>query len=118
MIFPSFRARASSSRRSSLAPPRAGLWTFADETVLIGAAPLGFLGHPRTLKELGVSGVVNVCSEYAGPVGEYKRLCIDQLHLPVDDHIEPSLEDMQSAVRFISEHKPSSRVEVKSSRRK
>lgn len=36
-----------------------------------------------------------MCEEYAGPVKTYKRLGIEQLHLPTVDHVEPSFEDLQ-----------------------
>ena len=78
-------------------------WTEVDETVILGCAPMGFLGHPEQMKRLGVTGVVNMCYEYPGPVEQYKKLGITQMHLPVVDHTEPSPDIMMKAVDFIKE---------------
>jgi atypical dual specificity phosphatase len=43
------------------------------ETLVLGAAPLSPLGHVEALREMGVTGVVNLCDEYDGPVELYKR---------------------------------------------
>lgn len=87
--------------RLALLPPRAGLWTAVDDTVLVGAAPCAMLGHPRRLRDLGVQGVVNLCAEYAGPSDAFEKLGIEQLRLPTVDHVEPSTEDLATAVDFI-----------------
>lgn len=84
-------------------PPHAGLWTRIDETVLIGAAPIGILGHPRRLRRLGVRAVINCCDEYNGP--DWSRHHIEHLHIPTVDHLEPSLADLKTAVRFIESHR-------------
>lgn len=52
------------------------------ETVYLGAAPVGFLGHADDLYAKGVRGVINMCGEYIGPVDDYKRLGMEQLWLP------------------------------------
>lgn len=88
--------------RLCLLPPRAGLWTPVDDTVIFGAAPVGFLGHTRRLAGLGVAAVVNCCDEYGGPSWTGK---IEHLHIPTVDHVEPSPEDLEKAVRFIEDHK-------------
>jgi atypical dual specificity phosphatase len=80
-------------------------WTKVDDTLICGCAPFALLNHPIKLRNLGVTGVVNMCYEYPGPVEQYKKLGITQLHLPVVDHTEPSPEVLQDAVNFIREHK-------------
>lgn len=80
-------------------------WTTIDDTLILGCAPMGFLGHPDDLYKIGVRGVVNMCYEYAGPKSHYERLGIKQLHLPTCDHFEPSVENMKEAVTFIQYHK-------------
>lgn len=83
-----------------------GPWTVIDDGVLLlGVAPVALLGHPRALRRLGVTGVVNMAAEYSGPVGEYERLGIQQLRLPTVDHFEPSIADLVRAVKFIEERR-------------
>jgi len=88
------------------ASKRIGNWvTQIDKTVVMGGAPFGFLNYPQRLKdEYGVKGVINMCEEWRGPVRQYKKLGIDELWLPTVDHIEPSQEDLISAVSFIKRH--------------
>lgn len=82
---------------------RLGSWiTQVDDTVLIGGVP--YLGYPEKLAKKDVRGVVNLCDEYRGPIGAYKRLGIEQLYLPTVDHFEPEVESLKSAVSFIQEH--------------
>lgn len=80
-------------------------WTTIDDTLFLGCAPMGILGHPSQLHKLGVRGVINMCSEYNGPKGYYSALGIKQLHLPTVDHFEPTVSQMTEAVRFIQEYK-------------
>ena len=63
-----------------------------------------YLGYPGKLAKENVRGVVNLCDEYRGPLGAYKRLGIEQLYLPTVDHFEPDVESLKSAVSFIQEH--------------
>lgn len=56
--------------------------TFFSDTVYLGAAPVGFLGHADILHGKGIVGVINMCGEYRGPLEEYSRLGIEQLWLP------------------------------------
>ena len=79
------------------------LFTAIDDTVILGTAPVGFLGHPKELYDRGVRGVINMCTEYAGPQDAYMKLGIKQLRLPTVDHFEPSFESMQDGVEFIKE---------------
>ena len=82
---------------------RLGSWTTqVDDTVMIGGVP--YLGYPEKLAKENVRGVVNLCDEYRGPLGAYKRLGIDQLYVPTVDHFEPDAESLKSAVSFIQEH--------------
>ena len=81
------------------------LFTEVDSTVILGTAPLQLLGHPKELYSRGVRGVVNMCSEYAGPQAAYRELGIKQLRLPTTDHFEPSLQSLTEAVRFIEDCK-------------
>lgn len=52
------------------------------ETVYLGAAPVGFLGHADDLYARGVRGVINTCGEYRGPLADYEHFGIEQLWLP------------------------------------
>lgn len=80
-------------------------WTKVDDTLILGCAPMGFMGHPDKMYKLGVRGVINMCYEYGGPTSYYERLGMKQLYLPTVDHFEPTLESMKAAVDFIKEHK-------------
>eukprot|EP00628_Pelagophyceae_sp_CCMP2097_P039976 CAMPEP_0184255370 /NCGR_PEP_ID=MMETSP0977-20130417/8026_1 /TAXON_ID=483370 /ORGANISM="non described non described, Strain CCMP2097" /LENGTH=222 /DNA_ID=CAMNT_0026560937 /DNA_START=1 /DNA_END=666 /DNA_ORIENTATION=- len=91
--------------RLMLVPPRSGLWTVVDETVLVGAAPLALLRHPCALRRLNVTGIINLCEEYDGPTDAYAKLEMTQLRLPTLDHVEPSLEALGEAVDFIARHR-------------
>ena len=55
------------------------LSTMIDDTVILGTAPVGFLGHVERMHKQGVKGVVNMCTEYAGPQDYYARYNIKQL---------------------------------------
>jgi len=77
-------------------------WDRVDETVIIGALP--FASQVDELKRLGVAAVVNTCEEYRGPVAQYKQAGIEQLRLPTIDFTHPTLESVETAVRFIEEH--------------
>ena len=78
-----------------------------DDTVLLGGAPLSFFNMPQYLHKQNVKGVINMCEEYKGPLKQYAKLGIEQLHLPTTDHFEPTFEDMKSAIEFINEFKAS-----------
>lgn len=62
-------------------------------------------GDPQRLHELGVTGVINMCEEFTGPVAEYDRLGIEQLWLPTTDFQHPSLEMVDRGAEFIERHK-------------
>lgn len=80
-------------------------WTEIDDTLLLGCAPMNFLNHPKSLYNLNVRGVINLCDEYNGPVKSYNDLGIEQLHIKVVDHYEPSYLQMEEAIDFISKYK-------------
>lgn len=77
-------------------------WDAVDDTVIIGALPM--IWDVRKLKELGVTGVVNTCEEYGGPVRRYKVAGIEQLHVPTVDFTHPSMESVKAGVEFIERH--------------
>lgn len=80
-------------------------WTTIDDTAYLGCAPMAILNHPSKLHKLGVRGVINMCYEYDGPKEAYAALGMKQLHLPVVDHFEPTVAQLQEAVAFIHECK-------------
>jgi atypical dual specificity phosphatase len=94
---------------------RIGQWeTVVDDTVIMGGAPFGFAKLPERLYEqYNVRGVINLCKEYSGPQKTYERLGISHLHLPTVDHFEPTVEDLEKAVKFIGcQKKQGNRVYV------
>ncbi|CAM9637789.1 unnamed protein product, partial [Hapterophycus canaliculatus] len=88
-------------------------WTKMDDTVYLGAAPVGFLGHADAIHQKGIVAVINMCGEYRGPVDDYRRLGIEQLWLPTVDHEEPDLADYNRGVAFIEKwHRKGGKVLV------
>jgi atypical dual specificity phosphatase len=73
-----------------------------DDGLWLGAVPLR--DDAKRFKELGISGVVNMCDEYAGPVKEYQQEDIEQLYLPTVDFHPPTLEMIERGVEFIHRH--------------
>lgn len=78
-------------------------WDAVDPHCILGAVPLG--DDPERLRELGVTGVVNMCEEYSGPQVAYEKLGIEQLWLPTTDFQHPSEEMVQLGAEFIERHK-------------
>ena len=78
-----------------------------DGGVMLGAVPMVIAGHPRALHRDGVRAVVNLQAEYEGPIDAYAELHppIVQLRIPVIDHVEPTVEQLEIAVAFIAEHR-------------
>ena len=74
-------------------------WDEIDENIVIGAMP--FARDVPKIAEMGVTGVVNTCQEYAGPVKEYEKLKIEQCRVPTIDFTHPTLESVQRSVEFI-----------------
>ncbi|ETW10257.1 hypothetical protein, variant [Aphanomyces invadans] len=83
---------------------RSNYYTEIDDTVILGAIPIVWMGHVSQMVSLGVRGVVNVCDEYGGPIATYKKRGIAQLHIPTD-HLEPTLDDIVKAIEFIEYYK-------------
>ena len=77
-------------------------WDQVDEHVWIGALP--FPGDAEALFAAGIRAVVNTCEEYRGPREQYRRLGIEQLHIPTVDFCVPRLEDIERAVTFMDAH--------------
>lgn len=86
---------------------RIGKWTTdVDDIVMIGGAPIGFVGMPERLHDdKAVRGVINMCDEYRGPTKQYDRLGMKELWLRTVDHFEPSVSDLKRAVQFIEKTK-------------
>ena len=78
-------------------------WDPVDDAVILGARPLR-RDVARFAKELGVTGVVNMCEEYCGPKDLYEQFKIEQLWLPTVDFNPPSVEDISKGVEFIQKH--------------
>lgn len=77
-------------------------WDLVDKQVILGARP--FRRDAQRLRDAGVTGVVNMCEEYFGPMREYERLGIEQLHLPTIDFNHPLEEHVQAGAAFIEKH--------------
>jgi len=60
--------------------------------------------HVPLLKDAGITAVVNLCDEYAGPIAQYKKNDIQQLYVPTVDHTEPAFDDLVKSIAFIDEH--------------
>lgn len=85
-------------------------WAHVDDehpAVLFGEGPFVFTGRVSELSGLGVGAVVNLCDEWRGPTRAYTKLGITQLHVPVVDHCEPSVSQLQEAVAWIQERRES-----------
>lgn len=78
-------------------------WDRVNEHCILGAVPIG--RDPERLKQLGVTGVVNMCEEYAGPQAAYETLGIEQLWLPTTDFQHPTPEMVEQGAEFIERHK-------------
>jgi atypical dual specificity phosphatase len=77
-------------------------WDAVDEQLLLGARPMP--GDPQRFHDLGITGVVNLCEELAGPTREYQQLGIEQLWIPTVDFNHPSSEDVDRGADFIQRH--------------
>ncbi len=77
-------------------------WDRLDDHLILGAMP--FQRDAQRLKEVGVTGVVNMCEEYPGPQAEYDRVGIEQLWLPTVDFNHPSAEFVERGAEFIERH--------------
>ncbi|PRP87637.1 hypothetical protein PROFUN_04664 [Planoprotostelium fungivorum] len=84
---------------------RRNWWDQVDQGVYLGGVPVVYFDHVGQLHSLGVRAVVNLCDEYEGPVEEYKKRDMQQLHVPTVDHFEPSVDTLKKTVEFINEHR-------------
>ncbi len=78
-------------------------WDPINEHLLLGARPMR--GDAQRLSHLGVTGVVNMCEEMPGPVGDYQLLGIEQLWLPTIDFHHPTQRDIEAGAEFIEMHR-------------
>jgi len=77
-------------------------WDKVDDGLWLGAVPLR--GDAQKFKKLGITGVINLCDEYAGPLREYQQEQIEQLHLPTVDFHPPTKDMIERGVDFIRQH--------------
>ncbi len=77
-------------------------WNRIDPHVILGALPLA--RDAAALKAEGVTGVVNMCEEYRGPLQRYQELGIEQLWLPTVDFTHPTEEFVNAGAEFIERH--------------
>lgn len=85
-------------------PPLPGQPKERAPPVLLGQAPL-FDSQLRDLESMNVAGIVNLCDEFMGKTGEYKKKGMSLLWLKTVDHLEPTVEAMRTAVSFIEHHR-------------
>jgi atypical dual specificity phosphatase len=52
----------------------------------------------------GVRGVINTCEEFSGPQRTYAKHGIAQIRLPCIDYCSPTLDQIETAMKFIAEH--------------
>ena len=78
------------------------LFTQITDEVYLGSLP--FSTDVLTLSNAGVTGVVNMCEEYSGPLEQYTQMGIEQCYCPTVDMTAPTLEDLSRAVIFINQH--------------
>jgi atypical dual specificity phosphatase len=72
------------------------------DEVAVGSMPLEIdAAYLHEAKNIGL--VVNMCREYVGPLAEYGKLGIKQIHLPTPDVCEPKYEDVLRGVHEILE---------------
>ncbi len=74
-------------------------WDGVDERLILGALP--FRRDVPKLAASGVTGVVNTCREYSGPISDYEDFQIEQFYMPTVDFTHPRFEDVCQAVSFI-----------------
>jgi atypical dual specificity phosphatase len=80
---------------------RRNWWDWVDDRILLGARPSRGMAHE--LSRLGITGVVNTCEEYKGPVQAYQQLQIEQFWMPTIDFTHPKIEDVRNAVAFMDQ---------------
>ena len=77
-------------------------WDHVTDQVLLGARP--FQGDVRALREMGVTGIVNMCEEWPGLVSQYAQAGIEQMFLPTVDFNHPRAADVDRGADFIQQH--------------
>jgi len=77
-------------------------WDPVDQQIILGALPLA--KDVKSLAAAGVTGVVNTCEEYRGPLPQYQMHGIEQFRMPTIDFTHPRFQDICQAVEFISQH--------------
>lgn len=82
---------------------RRAWWNRVNDHCILGAVPMN--NDPQRLKELGVTGVINMCEEFPGPIDQYERLGIEQLWLPTIDFQPPTGAMVQRGAEFIQRHR-------------
>lgn len=87
---------------SKLMPEREW-WNEIYPHVILGALPFPHL--TSSLKQLGVTAIVNMCKEWPGPRDLYKAEHITQLHLPTIDFRSPLIKDIEKGINFIEKHR-------------
>ncbi len=78
-------------------------WDEVDDCVILGAIP--FYSDVRSLKELGVKCIINLCAESEGPVALYEKYNIDYFALPTTDFTCPDIENIEKGVSIIQKYK-------------
>ncbi|CAF3961179.1 unnamed protein product [Adineta steineri] len=81
--------------------PLNSLYSQITPNCYLGCLPLP--SDVEVLNKIGIQCVVNMCAEYNGPRGTYKKYNIEQLHLPTVDSTAPSLKTIQKGVKFMKE---------------
>ena len=81
---------------------RRNWWDRVDENVIVGALP--HASDVPQWKDDNVTGVVNTCEEYGGPVAAYQQANIEQFRMPTIDFTHPHIDDVEAAVKFIKKH--------------
>lgn len=77
-------------------------WHRVDDHLILGARPFAS-DIPKLVKE-NVTGIINTCEEFCGPIGLYNKHGIEQLYIPTIDFTPPSLDDVNAAINFIEQH--------------
>lgn len=81
---------------------RRNWWDRVDKNVIVGALPRD--RDVAAWRNENVTGAVNTCEEYRGPVTVYGAKGIEQFRMPTIDFTHPHIDDVEAAVAFIREH--------------
>jgi protein-tyrosine phosphatase len=83
------------------------------EELAVGSMPLEIdVQYLHEVKNIGL--VVNMCREYPGPLEEYAKRGIQQVHLPTPDVCEPEYNDVLKGVQAILQYLDAQRPPVRS----